>query len=110
MMMILMMILMVIINFYLLYNNHNGNNNDQKFEFTDNEVTDYISKGLKIEKAEVDRNLFLRDLLESVCILQKEGMHYTFTHRSFFLNTCIISAIASSFLPFAIESETQVFK
>ncbi len=26
---------------------------------------------------------FLRDLLESVCVMQIEGVEYTFTHRSF---------------------------
>ncbi|HEY0331673.1 MAG TPA: NACHT domain-containing protein [Rhodopseudomonas sp.] len=56
---------------------------DEKFEFNETELLVYISKCLKIESSAVSASSFLQDLVESVCILQKEGLNYSFTHRSF---------------------------
>lgn len=54
-----------------------------KFEFNVDEIKDFIRRGLKIEKAQIDVDKFLKDLVESVCILQKDGNLFVFSHRSF---------------------------
>jgi predicted NACHT family NTPase len=56
---------------------------EEKFEFNESEALDYITKGLKVEPSSIQPSKFLQDLVESVCILQKEGLAFTFTHRSF---------------------------
>jgi hypothetical protein len=56
---------------------------DQVFEFSEGAIREYIEKGLKIEGAELNIEDFLKDLTESICILQKDGVNYVFSHRSF---------------------------
>lgn len=56
---------------------------DQKFEFSVDEVRSYLSKAFSIEGSRADVDEFLKDLLESVCILQQEGLQCVFSHRSF---------------------------
>jgi len=56
---------------------------DEKYEFNEAEMLEYIRKGLKIENASIDPEKFSQDLLESVCILQREGLDYVFSHRTF---------------------------
>lgn len=56
---------------------------EQKFEFSEEEIRDYLKRGFNIEGAQVDTDLFLKDLLESVCIVQRDGLKYIFSHRSF---------------------------
>ncbi|MBR0747177.1 NACHT domain-containing protein [Bradyrhizobium japonicum] len=56
---------------------------DEKIEFTDAEIKKYIARGLKIENAKVNKDLFLRDLQESVCVIQRDGLNLVFTHRTF---------------------------
>lgn len=56
---------------------------DNKFSFSKEEVLEYIGTSKKLENIKVNKNDYLKDLVESVCILMKDGLHYTFTHRSF---------------------------
>ena len=56
---------------------------EEKFELTETEAITFINKGLKVEKSDINPSDFLLDLVESVCILRKDGLVYTFTHRSF---------------------------
>jgi hypothetical protein len=56
---------------------------DSKIEFTPPEIKRYIKRGLKIENAKVDTDKFLKDLQESVCVIQREGLNLIFTHRTF---------------------------
>lgn len=56
---------------------------DNTIEFKDDEVRSYISKAVKMLAIPVEADAFLRDLQESVCILQKDGLSWVFTHRSF---------------------------
>jgi NACHT domain len=56
---------------------------DEKFEFTETEALNYIDKGLKVENSTIRSSDFLLDLVESVCLLRRDGLTYTFTHRSF---------------------------
>jgi hypothetical protein len=56
---------------------------DEKFEFSKEEVLEYVNKGLTIEGANINPGDFLLDMTESVCTLQRDGLKYVFTHRSF---------------------------
>ncbi len=56
---------------------------DRKYYFTEDEINKYLKIALKISGIELDEKLFLKDLLDTVCIMQKDGNGYTFTHRSF---------------------------
>jgi hypothetical protein len=71
---------------------------DERFEFTDEEILSAIRKGLRLEEATVDADKFLRDLIESVCLIQRDGLKYVFTHRSFqefFAAVCLTRVPAS---------------
>lgn len=70
---------------------------DQKVEFTKTEILDYIRQVKSIERIDVKEEDFLNDLAMSVCILQLEGLTYTFTHRSFqeYFAAFCISRVAS---------------
>jgi hypothetical protein len=56
---------------------------DQKYEFTDSEIKHYLEKGLQIEGASIDVDAFIKDLLQSICVIQRDGLKLVFTHRSF---------------------------
>jgi hypothetical protein len=56
----------------------------QKFEFSEDELLDYIKKAIEFEKrTEVRAVDYIDDLLKSVCVLQRDGLHIVFSHRSF---------------------------
>ena len=56
---------------------------ERKISFTYKELIDYLGKAINIEGFEVKPTNIFKDLVKSVCILQKDGNIYTFTHRSF---------------------------
>ncbi|KRQ01463.1 hypothetical protein AOQ72_08295 [Bradyrhizobium yuanmingense] len=64
-----------------------------KYQFTESEVLEAIAAACRHEKLSVKASDFLRDLIESVCILQRDGTLITFTHRSFqeYFSACYIS-------------------
>lgn len=49
----------------------------------ENEFKKRIEAAKDLEKIEVDTNNVLKDFIESVCLLQRDGLNITFTHRSF---------------------------
>jgi hypothetical protein len=53
------------------------------FSFSPGVLRDSIKAALAIEKKNVKLEEFMADLIESTCLLQKEGNDYVFTHRSF---------------------------
>ena len=55
----------------------------EKFQFSESEILDYIRKAAHSEKLKIIEGDYLSDLLESVCILQRDGLYLSFTHRSF---------------------------
>lgn len=55
----------------------------ERVTFTNAEVQETIKQALSLERKKVETPDFLNDLIESVCVLQMEGLHYQFTHRSF---------------------------
>lgn len=54
-----------------------------KNSFSDKEIIEIIEKSMKIEKYKIQADSFLKDMMESVCLLQKDGIQIMFTHRSF---------------------------
>jgi hypothetical protein len=56
---------------------------DRKYYFTESEIEKYLANALRISGMNVDKSLFLNDLLDTVCIMQRDGNGYSFTHRSF---------------------------
>ncbi|WP_158966099.1 NACHT domain-containing NTPase [Paraglaciecola sp. L3A3] len=56
---------------------------DRKYYFSEEEIKKYLNNALKISGIILEKELFLKDLLDTVCIMQRDGNGYTFTHRSF---------------------------
>ena len=56
---------------------------DEKIRFTKEEINGYLGRAKKILEIEFDEDEYLKDLLQSVCLLIQEGFYYTFTHRTF---------------------------
>lgn len=60
---------------------------DEKFSFTVNESREYASISLTKFDANVSKLVtienFVKDLIECVCVLQYDGLGYSFVHRSF---------------------------
>jgi hypothetical protein len=55
----------------------------EKHQFSETEMLNYIRMATQSEKLNLIEQDYLRDLLESVCILQRDGLFISFTHRSF---------------------------
>jgi Predicted NTPase (NACHT family) len=56
---------------------------EEKYELSEIEAIDYLGRSIKMEGANIKPHDLLKDLLESVCVLQPDGTHLSFTHRSF---------------------------
>lgn len=56
---------------------------DRKISFAYQELISYIDQAIELESVRTDAQKFFSDLVKSVCIIQKDGNVYTFTHRSF---------------------------
>ncbi|MGX0889250.1 energy-coupling factor transporter ATP-binding protein EcfA2 [Pseudomonas sp. ADAK2 TE3594] len=54
-----------------------------KYYFSGAEIIDCINSAIKLTGITVGEREFLGDLLDSVCIIQRDGLDFTFTHRSF---------------------------
>lgn len=55
----------------------------ETFHFTQTQVRQFVRKAIEFERKSVKPDDYLTDLLESVCILQRDGLAITFSHRSF---------------------------
>lgn len=65
---------------------------EQNFEFSDEDLNKTIDSSKSMENCSVSNEAFINDLLESLCLLKREGITYSFTHRSFqeyFAANCI---------------------
>lgn len=65
---------------------------DENFEFTEFTLNKAIDTSKSVDGYEVSNEAFTKDMLESLCLLKKEGITYSFTHRSFqeyFAANCI---------------------
>lgn len=56
---------------------------ERKMTFSYEEMIHYIEQAIDIEEARAKPVNIFNDLLKSVCIIQKDGNIYTFSHRSF---------------------------
>lgn len=56
---------------------------DEKIRFTNEEIKGYLSRAKEILNIEFNEDEYLKDLLQSVCLIIQEGFYYTFTHRTF---------------------------
>ncbi|MHA3090622.1 NACHT domain-containing protein [Acinetobacter brisouii] len=56
---------------------------DGLYFFEENKIKKYINSAIKISKVNCVTDDFLSDLLDSVCIIQRDGLGFSFTHRSF---------------------------
>ena len=63
------------------------------FSFSLDVLREQIKNALAIEKKDIKFEEFVADLIESTCLLQKEGNDYVFTHRSFqeYFASCFIA-------------------
>jgi len=55
----------------------------ERFSFLESQIRDDLKKAVALAKIDVRPEKLLSDLLESVCILQRDGLHIVFAHRSF---------------------------
>ncbi|WP_167144874.1 NACHT domain-containing protein [Pseudomonas sp. OTU750018] len=56
---------------------------EKAYYFEEEKLFEYLHKAIRICGVSVDVNDFLSDLLDSVCIMQRDGLGFAFTHRSF---------------------------
>jgi hypothetical protein len=56
---------------------------DQTFEFTNDQLSSYVSKAVRLSGYEVEVDDFIRDIKECVCLIVPEGIKFVFSHRSF---------------------------
>lgn len=57
---------------------------DRKFSFSKEEILASIKKAIDVaDISNINHEDFFNDLLESVCVIQKDGDTYIFSHRSF---------------------------
>jgi hypothetical protein len=56
---------------------------DKKYSFSEGELLSYVQKSSGAFDVSYVAEDFIKDLLDSVCILQRDGLNFTFTHRSF---------------------------
>lgn len=86
---------------------------EEKFTFTRSELIEIINKSARLDGVEIDADAFSRDLLESVCLMQIDGLAIVFTHRSFqeyFTAYCLSrmpSAKLSALVPKIAERRTD---
>ncbi len=57
--------------------------NDEIISFSPTELSDYLSKAARLANEPIDKEAFIRDLKECVCVLHDDGINSVFTHRSF---------------------------
>jgi hypothetical protein len=89
----------------------------ERFSFTNSEVREAIKSAMALERKQIEPSDFLNDLVECVCLLQMEGLHYEFTHRSFqeYFAACFIArsptgSIATVLDQFCKRREDQVIR
>lgn len=56
---------------------------DRKYYFTDSEINYYAAQSISMCNVKTTPEHFIKDLLDSICLIQRDGLGYTFTHRSF---------------------------
>lgn len=73
---------------------------EQKLEFSETDMRAYAEKAFEANAVDVKAGEFIKDIVESVCIMQREGLNFIFTHRSFqeyFTAYCLANFIEDNF-------------
>lgn len=55
----------------------------KKIVFSESEAGDFILRGLKHFDKDIEPKNFLSDLMNNLCVIHRDGLNLTFTHRSF---------------------------
>lgn len=78
----------------------------EKFVFDDSDVRNHIKDAVSAYGIRAKVDDILKDLLESVCLLQPEGLRYVFVHRSFqeYFAALFILALPTSEIKLALDS------
>ncbi|MFZ2726546.1 MAG: NACHT domain-containing protein [Methylococcaceae bacterium] len=67
----------------------------KKLSFSESEILTYLKKAISVAQInkEISAEKFLNDLLQSVCVLQRDGIEYSFSHRSFqeYFTACFLA-------------------
>ena len=56
---------------------------EEKYEFTEDELFDYLNAVIKANGINTTAEIFLADVMEKLCLMYKDGNEYHFIHRSF---------------------------
>lgn len=86
---------------------------ERKLSFTEAELNTYLDQAFKIESIKLNKAHFISDLADSVCVMQKDGLQYVFSHRSFqeyFVAYCVDRVVqkhASKLLPKFAQQQTD---
>ncbi len=56
---------------------------EKKYFFTENEILNYLEKSKKLLSIKYNSGDYFSDLLDGVCILKRDGLGYSFRHKSF---------------------------
>ncbi|MFJ4193928.1 NACHT domain-containing protein [Pseudomonas sp. NPDC089534] len=56
---------------------------EKKYAFDNANAVSYVSKAVKLSGVSTSEKDFLNDLLDNICIMQRDGLNIAFTHRSF---------------------------
>lgn len=55
----------------------------EKYEFLYHEIYGFLERSIDYSQIDADPEKYLQDLEESVCLILRDGVKYSFTHRSF---------------------------
>jgi hypothetical protein len=69
---------------------------EQISEFTESTVGEFIKRAGKIAGVKLRPDAFLKDIMNSVCVLQRDGLSIVFSHRSFQEYFCAYSFLKLS--------------
>jgi predicted NACHT family NTPase len=69
---------------------------EQATEFTESTVREFIRRAGRIAGTRLKPDAFLKDIMNSVCVLQRDGLSIVFSHRSFQEYFCAYSFLKLS--------------
>lgn len=52
-------------------------------DFSEVEMIEFLDKASKVSGIQVDKNCYLEDAIQAICLLVRDGLNITFSHRSF---------------------------
>lgn len=82
---------------------------DQKFQFPEWDMLERIGRAAVAEDITADKDDLLKDLLISVCLMQKDGLQFNFVHRSFqeYFSAFYITRLDDKNAKIALESSSK---